>query len=110
MSNVHSLSQGLIDLNLHSTILLSKIAQPMAEINLSSYSEDYILYVQNVNFPFLKSLLQTFAEPSSESLLPDPLPEPYIQPPYTLVLEMTDVLVHPEYDVSIYLINAMNFF
>jgi len=42
--------------------------------------------------------LQTFSEPSSQSLLPDPLPEPYIQPPYTLVLEMTDVLVHPEYD------------
>lgn len=40
-----------------------------------------------------------FVEPSSEVLLPDPLPEPYIQPKYTLVLELTDVLVHPEYDV-----------
>ncbi|EDO35587.1 predicted protein, partial [Nematostella vectensis] len=39
-----------------------------------------------------------FVEPSSTKLLPDPLPEPYIQPPYTLILEMTDVLVHPEYD------------
>lgn len=39
-------------------------------------------------------------EPSSDVLLPDPLPEPYIQPKYTLVLELTDVLVHPEYDVS----------
>ena len=34
-------------------------------------------------------------------LLPGPLPEPYIQPKYTLVLELTDVLVHPEYDVSV---------
>ena len=34
------------------------------------------------------------------TLLPDPLPEPYIQPPYTLVLEITDVLIHPEYDVG----------
>jgi hypothetical protein len=41
-----------------------------------------------------------FAEPSSKLLLPDPLQEPYIQPPYTLILEMTDILVHPEYDVS----------
>ena len=48
-------------------------------------------------------------EPSSESLLPDPLPEPYIQPPYTLVLEMTDVLVHPEYDVSINFIDVKIF-
>ena len=42
-----------------------------------------------------------FAEPSSKMLLPEPLQEPYYQPPYTLVLELKDVLVHPEYDVSI---------
>ncbi|KAJ4448927.1 Mitochondrial import inner membrane translocase subunit TIM50-C, partial [Periplaneta americana] len=36
-------------------------------------------------------------EPSREKLLPDPLTYPYIQPPYTLVLEMTDVLVHPDW-------------
>ncbi|EZA49791.1 hypothetical protein DMN91_003385 [Ooceraea biroi] len=36
-------------------------------------------------------------EPSREKLLPDPLKYPYIQPPYTLVLEMTDVLVHPDW-------------
>ncbi|XP_047133170.1 mitochondrial import inner membrane translocase subunit TIM50 isoform X1 [Hydra vulgaris] len=41
---------------------------------------------------------ESFAAPSSEVLLPDPLPEPYIQPKYTLVLELTDILVHPEYD------------
>lgn len=41
-----------------------------------------------------------FAAPSSKMLLPDPLQEPYFQPPYTLVLELKDVLVHPEYDVS----------
>lgn len=35
-------------------------------------------------------------------LLPEPLTDPYYQPPYTLVLEMTDVLIHPEYDVSVY--------
>jgi hypothetical protein len=39
-------------------------------------------------------------EPSREKLLPDPVPYPYIQPPYTLVLELTDVLVHPDWTVS----------
>ena len=33
-------------------------------------------------------------------LLPDPLKEPYYQPKYTLVLEMTGVLVHPDWTAS----------
>ncbi|KAH8246437.1 hypothetical protein KR026_011456, partial [Drosophila bipectinata] len=36
-------------------------------------------------------------EPSRDKLLPDPLKHPYIQPKYTLVLEMKDVLVHPDW-------------
>ncbi|XP_076230529.1 mitochondrial import inner membrane translocase subunit TIM50-C isoform X2 [Nomia melanderi] len=36
-------------------------------------------------------------EPSREKLLPDPLKYPYIQPPYTLILEMSDFLVHPDW-------------
>ncbi|XP_053991373.1 mitochondrial import inner membrane translocase subunit TIM50-C isoform X2 [Hylaeus volcanicus] len=36
-------------------------------------------------------------EPSRDKLLPDPLKYPYIQPPYTLVLELTDLLVHPDW-------------
>ncbi|XP_018564965.1 mitochondrial import inner membrane translocase subunit TIM50-C [Anoplophora glabripennis] len=36
-------------------------------------------------------------EPSREKLLPDPLEYPYLQPKYTLVLELTDVLVHPDW-------------
>lgn len=39
-------------------------------------------------------------EPTSAKLLPDPLREPYYQPPYTLVIELTDVLLHPEWSVS----------
>ncbi|XP_055369811.1 mitochondrial import inner membrane translocase subunit TIM50 isoform X2 [Betta splendens] len=38
-------------------------------------------------------------EPTSPKLLPDPLKEPYYQPPYTLVLELTDVLLHPEWSL-----------
>lgn len=36
-------------------------------------------------------------EPSREKLLPDELRAPYVQPPYTLVLEMKDLLVHPDW-------------
>lgn len=36
-------------------------------------------------------------EPSREKLLPDTMKYPYYQPPYTLVLELTDVLVHPDW-------------
>ncbi|VDM53962.1 unnamed protein product [Angiostrongylus costaricensis] len=36
-------------------------------------------------------------EPAREKLLPDPLPHPYIQPKYTLVIEMKNVLVHPDW-------------
>ena len=39
-------------------------------------------------------------EPFSRKLLPDPLKEPYYQPPYTLVIELTGVLVHPVWSLS----------
>lgn len=46
------------------------------------------------SFTFFQKFIQ---EPSRDKLLPDPLKYPYIQPPYTLVLEMRDVLVHPDW-------------
>lgn len=36
-------------------------------------------------------------EPVREKLLPDPLTAPYIQPPYTLIIEMNGILTHPEW-------------
>jgi hypothetical protein len=48
-------------------------------------------------------------DPSRDKLLPDPLKEPYYQPPYTLVLEMTGVLVHPDWTVSKYQSRQINF-
>jgi import inner membrane translocase subunit TIM50 len=36
-------------------------------------------------------------DPSREKLLPDPVQPPYHQPPYTLLVELTDVLVHPDW-------------
>lgn len=39
---------------------------------------------------------QTIKDPTSDKLLPEPLPAPY-QPPYTLVIEMSGVLLNPEW-------------
>ncbi|XP_025405714.1 mitochondrial import inner membrane translocase subunit TIM50-C-like [Sipha flava] len=38
--------------------------------------------------------------PATNKLLPDPLPDYYDKPHYTLVFEMTDLLVHPEWSYS----------
>ncbi|XP_051174875.1 mitochondrial import inner membrane translocase subunit TIM50-C-like [Leptopilina boulardi] len=43
---------------------------------------------------YYKKLVQ---EPSRDKLLPDPLKYPYIQPQYTVVLELIDLLVHPDW-------------
>ncbi|CAH8654123.1 unnamed protein product [Schistosoma guineensis] len=48
-------------------------------------------------FSSLLEFNQSIKDPVSEKLLPDPVQPPYYQPPYTLVLEMTDVLVHPDW-------------
>ncbi|KAK4882179.1 hypothetical protein RN001_005498 [Aquatica leii] len=45
-------------------------------------------------FEYYKRLIR---EPSRDKLLPDELKPPYYQPPYTLVLELIDVLVHPDW-------------
>ena len=39
------------------------------------------------------------ADPSRDKLLPDTVKPPYHQPPYTILIELTDVLVHPEWTV-----------
>ncbi|KAM9820055.1 mitochondrial import inner membrane translocase subunit TIM50 [Neosynchiropus ocellatus] len=51
-------------------------------------------------YKYFKDYRQMIIEPTSPKLLPDPLKEPYYQPPYTLVLELTDVLLHPEWSLS----------
>jgi len=47
----------------------------------------------------LSNYITALKEPSREKLLPDPVKMPYYQPPYTLLLEITGVLVHPEWTV-----------
>ena len=51
-----------------------------------------------LSYSVLCYFLQFFTNPAHEKLLPDLLPPPY-QRPYTLILEMNDILVHSEYDV-----------
>ncbi|KAM4566797.1 mitochondrial import inner membrane translocase subunit TIM50 [Odontesthes bonariensis] len=51
-------------------------------------------------FKYFQDYRQMIIEPTSPKLLPDPVKEPYYQPPYTLVLELTDVLLHPEWSLS----------
>ena len=46
----------------------------------------------------VNSIKRVIVEPSSKKLLPDPLKEPYYQPPYTLVIELMDVFLRPVYD------------
>ncbi|VDP81917.1 unnamed protein product [Echinostoma caproni] len=41
--------------------------------------------------------ISSIKDPVSEKLLPDPVQPPYYQPPYTLVLEINDILVHPDW-------------
>lgn len=71
---------------------------PDGQIVFDEYSQmpmfkQYILRtVRELNY--YKKMIK---EPSREKLLPDPLQFPYYQPPYTLVLELTDVLVHPDW-------------
>ncbi len=64
------------------------------------------LYVENFILAYLLrakdqvvGIRKMFTEPSSKLLLPDPLPFPY-RKPYTLVIELKDLLLHSEYDVS----------
>ncbi|XP_069765505.1 mitochondrial import inner membrane translocase subunit TIM50 isoform X3 [Narcine bancroftii] len=50
-------------------------------------------------YRYFKDYRQMIIEPTSQKLLPDPLKEPYYQPPYTVVFELTDVLLHPEWSL-----------
>ncbi|PIK54748.1 putative mitochondrial import inner membrane translocase subunit TIM50 [Apostichopus japonicus] len=65
------------------------------------FENDFVVaaYIKRA-FKEMRNYRTMIVEPSAEKLLPDPLTEPYYQPPYTLVLEMTNVLVHPEWTYS----------
>jgi import inner membrane translocase subunit TIM50 len=45
----------------------------------------------------MRDMTKVYTDPAHETLLPGPLPHQY-QPPYTVIIEMKDILVHSEYD------------
>jgi hypothetical protein len=57
-----------------------------------------ISYIFAVHFD--GSNLQLLVEPSRDKLLPDPVKPPWHQPKYTVVLEIRNVLVSPQWNVS----------
>lgn len=85
-----------------SLLTLYELGQPQLDEHGKSISDefekDFVVwaYLQRA-YREMNTYRTMIAEPSAEKLLPDPLKEPYYQPPYTLVLEMKDVLVHPEW-------------
>lgn len=46
------------------------------------------------------SFVKSVPEPSRDKLLPDPLKEPYYQPKYTIVFEISGVFVHPDWTLK----------
>ncbi|UYV74837.1 TIMM50 [Cordylochernes scorpioides] len=56
-----------------------------------------VLAYLNRAWDSVRKLNTSIIEPHNEMLLGPPLESPYHQPPYTLVLEMTDILIHPEW-------------
>jgi import inner membrane translocase subunit TIM50 len=47
----------------------------------------------------IRQYIKYIVNPSRDKLLPDPVKAPYHQPPYTLLIELTGILVHPEWTV-----------
>lgn len=80
-------------------------AQPDKDENGQEIEDEYSSlpapsqYIQRLKGRFFKTK-KDLEEPFSDKLLPDPLPEPYIQPKYTIVLELTGLLVHSNWTVS----------
>ncbi|XP_071803246.1 mitochondrial import inner membrane translocase subunit TIM50-like [Asterias amurensis] len=76
---------------------LDEHGEPIAD----EFSDEFVVsgYLKRA-YKEAKDYRTMIVEPSAQKLLPDPLTEPYYQPPYTLVLEMTNVLVHPEWTYS----------
>uniref|UniRef100_A0A8C0IP80 Mitochondrial import inner membrane translocase subunit TIM50 n=1 Tax=Chelonoidis abingdonii TaxID=106734 RepID=A0A8C0IP80_CHEAB len=83
-----------------SGIAVIYIFDAAAAFNSSSSLADPVVVQQlRRTYKYFKDYRQMIIEPTSPKLLPDPLKEPYYQPPYTLVIELTDVLLHPEWSL-----------
>ncbi|XP_030377110.1 mitochondrial import inner membrane translocase subunit TIM50-A [Scaptodrosophila lebanonensis] len=63
------------------------------ELSMLPLAQQYIKRMW-ISLQYYQKMLE---EPVPSKLLPDVMQAPYIQPRYTLVLEMKDVLVHPDW-------------
>lgn len=63
-----------------------------------NFSEDnrYLAYFKRA-WSEVRIFQKAIEEPIRDKLLPEPLSYPYMQPPYTLAIEIKDVLIHPEW-------------
>lgn len=82
--------------------LVYDLGKPERDADGSEIEDEFskLPFVQQYIKRMWKSLTyyqKIIQEPSRDKLLPDPLKPPYVQPKYTLVLEMKDVLVHPDW-------------
>ncbi|XP_001949077.2 mitochondrial import inner membrane translocase subunit TIM50-C [Acyrthosiphon pisum] len=75
------------------------------------FEDDELVQKGNKNIPLIIKIYERlcfkiefyhkmFTIPATKKLLPDSLPDYYDKPQYTLVLEITDLLVHPEWSYS----------
>ncbi|XP_060834055.1 mitochondrial import inner membrane translocase subunit TIM50-C-like isoform X1 [Rhopalosiphum padi] len=75
------------------------------------FEDDDLVQKENKNIPLIIKIYERicfriefyhklFTIPATNKLLPDSLPDYYDKPQYTLVLEITDLLVHPEWSYS----------
>ncbi|XP_026819687.1 mitochondrial import inner membrane translocase subunit TIM50-C-like isoform X1 [Rhopalosiphum maidis] len=75
------------------------------------FEDDDLVQKENKNSPLIIKIYERicfriefyhklFTIPATNKLLPDSLPDYYDKPQYTLVLEITDLLVHPEWSYS----------
>uniref|UniRef100_A0A8C7IU16 Mitochondrial import inner membrane translocase subunit TIM50 n=1 Tax=Oncorhynchus kisutch TaxID=8019 RepID=A0A8C7IU16_ONCKI len=74
--------------------------QQHVKADIFSLTDTPVIQQLRRTFKYFQDYRQMIIEPTSPKLLPDPLREPYYQPPYTLVLELTDVLLHPEWSLA----------
>lgn len=82
--------------------LVAKFGKPQVDEHGGLIQDEFYAYATPLQY--IRRALKVFdgyvrliSEPSREKLLPDELSAPYYQPPFTLVLELTDVLVHPDW-------------
>ncbi|XP_048736386.2 mitochondrial import inner membrane translocase subunit TIM50-like [Ostrea edulis] len=73
------------------------VRDPEGTVVEDEFGKGFSIQRSLANFKMKK---QEIEEPSRKKLLPEPLQAPFIQPPYTLVIEITGILVKPEWTIK----------